>query len=294
LNSKKCSICESNDLQLISNKLRDSDLHTVVKCKKCSHIQLSPIPSTNDYVEFYNKITQGTNQNYFGTTKEYQKKNADDTVRRIDLLNKIVIKKGNILEIGSSHGFFLESAQNNGFSVTGIEISSAKRKLAKKITSATILNINLEKEIPKLKKFDCIVMFHVLEHIIDPVNFLNNIKKLLKKNGKLIIEVPNSDDFQLSFNKNYKKWYWQFAHVHYFNSKTIKKTLQRSNFKKIKIQGIQRYSIENLFYWHINKKPQLTNPVYNLENELEWLDKYYKNFLEKNLTSDTLVIIASN
>lgn len=191
MNSGKCSLCKSNDLKLISTKLRDSDVHTVVKCKKCDHTQLSPIPSTNDYVEFYNKITQGANQNYFGNTKEYRKKNVDDTVRRLDLLNKILIKKGNILEIGSSHGFFLESAQNNGFSITGIEISSTKRKLAKKVTSAPILNINLEREIPKLKKFDCVVMFHVLEHIVDPVSFLTNIKKLLKKNG-IIFDLKNT------------------------------------------------------------------------------------------------------
>ena len=141
-------------------------------------------------------------------------------------------------------------------------------------------NFQTPKRTKKQIKF---IIFHYtgMKKDSEAITRLTDIKSkvschyLIKENGEIIIEVPNSDDFQLSFNKNYKKWYWQFAHVHYFNSKTIKKTLQRSNFKKIKIQGIQRYSIENLFYWHINKKPQLTNPVYNLENELEWLDKYY-------------------
>ena len=52
-------------------------------------------------------------------------------------------------------------------------------------------------------KYDVIVMFQVLEHIPEPVLFLKNVGRLLKKTGKLIIEVPNLDDHLLNLNEEY-------------------------------------------------------------------------------------------
>jgi len=63
-------------------------------------------------------------------------------------------------------------------------------------------------------------------------------------------------------------------------------------FKKIKINGLQRYSIENMFMWKFTGKPQLENPTYSLDFNYEFIEKYYKKFLEKNFICDTLVAIA--
>ena len=40
-------------------------------------------------------------------------------------------------------------------------------------------------------------MFHVLEHIEKPIDFLKNLKQLLNENGKIYIEVPNVDDVMI-------------------------------------------------------------------------------------------------
>ncbi|RKY83677.1 class I SAM-dependent methyltransferase, partial [candidate division KSB1 bacterium] len=52
--------------------------------------------------------------------------------------------------------------------------------------------------------FDLVMMWHVLEHIENPVLYLKEISRILKENGKLIIEVPNLDS--LNFRIFKEKW----------------------------------------------------------------------------------------
>ena len=50
-------------------------------------------------------------------------------------------------------------------------------------------------------KYDVIFSFHVLEHVANPITFISSAKKMLKKNGKLVIAVPNNDSI-LTSGKN--------------------------------------------------------------------------------------------
>ena len=253
----KCVLCGSNSNIIIVNKVRDSSKNKVIQCKKCNHTQLYPIPLRKEDQIFYDNNLQEKNLNCFSSLQEHKKKSIMDTKRRIDFVSKICKNNDKILEIGSCYGFFLEGMRKNGFNITGLEVSKERREFSKKVTKSKVLNINLMDESLDVEKFDVIVFFHVLEHISDSINFLKNLKKILNNKGKIIIEVPNYDDFQIKLNKEYKKWFFQFAHIHYFTPETLKKMLQKNGFKNIKIVGVQRYGIENMFNWKIYKKPQL-------------------------------------
>ena len=73
----------------------------------------------------------------------------------------------------------------------------------------------------------------------------------------------------------------------------LKKILSRSGFHSVKIFGIQRYGIENMFNWRINLKPQLDKPSFKIDKDYEWLEKNYKNYLEKKISSDTIIAIST-
>lgn len=68
--------------------------------------------------------------------------------------------------------------------------------------------------------------------------------------------------------------------------------LKNAGYRKVKIGGIQRYSFENAINWLRDGKPQLDLPTYHTVSELEWLEKYYKDYLTKKLICDTLWIEA--
>lgn len=291
MRNKFCIICKYSKLDLLASKVRDSAKHKIIKCKKCGHVQLYPIPTQQDDNKFYDENMQDKNVNDVGDIKRAKRKMMEDTIRRVNLIRKLTQKKGKILEIGSGHGFFLEMMRKSGYKMTGIEISKEKRKFSKRVTDVKVLDVNINEEMPDVGNFDVIVMFQVLEHIIDPIGFLRNVRKLLKSNGKIIVEVPNCDDFQLRLHKEYREFYWERAHISYFTPKTLKSVFGMVGFNT-KILGTQRYSIENMFSWKLLKKPQMENPTYNLPKDYEWVEKFYKHYLEKNLICDTLIAIG--
>ena len=290
---KKCILCKNEKFQLISKKTRDSKKHKIIRCLECDHMQLFPVPTLNEDKKFYDENLQSKNINDVGSIKRARRKMMPDTTRRYQFIKKIIPKKSRVLEIGSGHGFFLEIMKTNGFDIIGFDISKEKRKYSKKISNIPVYDININEKIPTVDKFDIVVLFHTLEHITEPITLLKNIKKLLKPKGKILIEVPNSDDFHLKLNKFYKEFYWERAHIHYFNSKSLKTVINLGGFKGIKITGVQRYSIENFLHWRLKNKPQMENPTYSLSGELNWLDESYKKYLERNLICDTLISIAN-
>jgi 2-polyprenyl-3-methyl-5-hydroxy-6-metoxy-1,4-benzoquinol methylase len=208
------------------------------------------------------------------------------------MVSSLVKKNQTILDVGSGYGFFLREMSGLGYKITGIEISQERRKISARVTKTKVLDIDLLEDTAGLPKFDCLTLFHSLEHILDPVSFLKILKKHLNRNGKLIIEVPNADDLLLGASEGYRNFYWQRAHLFYFNAKTLKKIIQKAGLSIIGLSYVQRYSLENFMNWFILGQPQLQKPVFQTRSEYQWLEDYYKKYLSKTGKSDTLILIA--
>ena len=128
---RKCILCKHGKFALISKQVRDSKKHKIIRCLKCDHIQLFPVPTLNDEKKFYDENLQSKNINDVGSIKRARRKMMPDTTRRYQFIKKIIPKKSRVLEIGSGHGFFLEIMKTNGFDIIGYDISKEKRKYSK-------------------------------------------------------------------------------------------------------------------------------------------------------------------
>lgn len=282
-----CIICKGQDYTKIANKTRDSNIN-VVKCLNCSHVQLFPLPTDLEEKKFYDKDKQTRLLHKRTTVMKLRKISEFDTKRRVNAIGSY-FNAGeplSLLDIGTGYGFFLEELRKLGFNPVGLEISKDRLRIAKKITSSPIWNFEIKGSNKTGKNFNIVTMFHVLEHIKDPIKLCGNLKTYLKEDGVLIIEVPNRNNYLLRLSKQYRDFFWQRAHLSYFTPEVIKNTLKKSGYNRIRISGVQRYGIKNALNWLVFGKPQLKDPSYNSKNNP------YKNYLEKNLNCDTLWVKA--
>lgn len=96
-------------------------------------------------------------------------------------------KQIRLLEFGSSWGYFLYQAKLKGFSCIGVEISKKRAKIGGEILNVDIVNALSEL---KNKKFDVIVSFHTLEHLLDIHTIFKEFHNLLDDDGIVLLEVP--------------------------------------------------------------------------------------------------------
>lgn len=286
----RCIICGGKKFKKVSLKVRDSNNYKVIKCQNCGFFQLNPIPLKIEEKSFYDQNLQVKNIREPSDAGVMEKKSLSDTKRRAEMVSKYIQKNSTILDIGSGYGFFIKEMEKRGYNITGIEVSKERREISSKVTKTKVLDIDLFENDTILPNFDYITLFHVLEHISDPIGFLKIIRKHLNK--KLIIEVPNADDMLLGASKEYRDFYWQRAHLSYFTGNTLKRVLKRAGFSSIKLFYIQRYGIENFMNWFISKKPQIEKPIFQTTSIYQWLENYYKKYLCGIGKSDTIVLTA--
>ncbi|MPW24779.1 methyltransferase domain-containing protein [Alkalibaculum sp. M08DMB] len=291
----KCIICGGKDYKLVKKGVRDNPLINVVKCNYCSHHQLFPVPESHKINEIYDNDKQVKSIYEVIDVDAIRVKSITDTERRVELTKKyITSKESRVLDVGTGYGFFVNIMKRYGYDIEGLEIGNERRKIAERMCNKPIYSYNLLEDVPvaELLKYEVITMFQMLEHITDIELFLCNARELLQTQGKIIIEVPNLKDHMLSISEEYKEFFWQEAHISYFSPEMLNQVLTRSGFKDIHIFGVQRYSIENMFHWSLNKKPQIYSTSYNTADAFSWIDEYYKNELVKELKSDTIIAVA--
>ena len=212
----------------------------IIDCYLCGFIHAVPFISKKDLENFYSKkfYNQKRKKNYFKDQEKDKIWWEKIFNERIDTFEKILKKKGTILDVGCGPGFFLKYAKKRGWKTIGIEPSKnavdfAKKKLGLKVS---IGNFDLLK---KYKNIDVIYTHGVLEHIQNPLEFLDLAKKSLSKKGLIFTSVANDfsqiQSMALSHTKN-PWWLMPPEHHNYFNIPTIKNLMKKKfNIKDVKV-----------------------------------------------------------
>jgi 2-polyprenyl-3-methyl-5-hydroxy-6-metoxy-1,4-benzoquinol methylase len=132
---------------------------------------------------------------------------------------------GRLLDVGCALGFFLNFAQNY-FETYGIEISAFAVEKAKKIASHSKISIGSaeDKILFDNEFFDTVTLYDVLEHLIRPQACLDEIFRILKKNGYLFLQTPTDTSQRILPDP---------THVSLFSKKELFAILEKAGFKII-------------------------------------------------------------
>ncbi|MEQ6124435.1 class I SAM-dependent methyltransferase [Pseudotenacibaculum sp. MALMAid0570] len=140
-----------------------------------------------------------------------------------------------LLDIGAGTGDFLLYCKENKFDVTGVEPSKSARNIAKE------KGIELYEELKEVldRKFDVITMWHVLEHVPNLYEYLEQLKTLLNENGKLIIAVPNFKSYDAEYYKEFWAAYDVPRHLWHFSKKSIHTLFESVQMKVTKVHPLK-------------------------------------------------------
>ncbi len=193
-------------------------------------------------------------------------------------LSKVILKSKNsfIVEIGANDGSFIKAVQKNGHKVLGVD--PATNVVADGIKKgAPIINDYFTEQLAikiarKYGKADAIYSFHSMAHIEDMHDVIKGVKKLLKKNGLLAMEVHYLGDLidELQYDMIY--------HEHQFYYSLLSLTIFFQKYD-MEIFDVQRYSVRagSIMYFVQNKSAgrKITNSVKDLlkQEKIHKLDK---------------------
>ncbi|MCG9791925.1 class I SAM-dependent methyltransferase [Flavobacterium algicola] len=170
------------------------------------------------YYESEDYISHTDNRRSF-FEKAYQFVKGIALKNKLNLINKMQMSKGAILDIGAGTGDFLNVAKENGWKTVGIEPSDRAKGIA--ITKG----IDFVESTSDLDahSFDVITMWHVLEHVPNLDFQIKELKRLLKPSGSLIIAVPNFKSFDAKHYKEFWAAYDVPIHFWHFSKTAIQK-----------------------------------------------------------------------
>ncbi|WP_373057233.1 class I SAM-dependent methyltransferase [Zunongwangia sp. H14] len=143
-------------------------------------------------------------------------------------------KSGRILDVGAGTGDFLNTARKNGFSALGIE----PNKMARFKAQSKGISLVRDYEQLEINKFDVISLWHVLEHLKDPVAEINILYNLLAEDGILIIAVPNFKSFDAIHYEEFWAAYDVPRHLFHFSQEGMKAIFLKGGFSLIETKPL--------------------------------------------------------
>jgi ubiquinone/menaquinone biosynthesis C-methylase UbiE len=207
---------------------------SVYKCSGCGLMFLNPMPQEDELGIFYP-------DDYYQPGISLIEKLYSPLIDRC--FKKIVneIKKfksgGRSLDVGCGTGIFMSYFHREGFDAYGTDISKkAGSVLPNTLKSKVTIGPFLKNEFPSAY-FDVITLKQVLEHFIEPEAVLKEVYRILKLDGVLYIEVPNTKCLEARLFKKY--WYNLEVprHLYHFNLNNFLLFVEKNGFKRIRVLG---------------------------------------------------------
>lgn len=181
-----CALCLSDEKTEV-HRHPTRGIATVV-CARCGLAYLSPRPTAEALAQFYAEYSQGLPPE---TVVREDGPFVRSSRSRADAATQVLSGPGKVVEIGCSYGLFLEEMVARGHDVLGLEPSKPESEVARsRLGPAAVRNAGLEALEPDGSN-DLVALFHVLEHLRDPLTALRQIREALKPGGFVHIEVPN-------------------------------------------------------------------------------------------------------
>jgi len=232
---KICPVCkEKANFQFIQDYQNEDGKWSLYECPKCQ-VQFW-LPFKNPGGEWYEscegyvvqniekpKLSRGYHKQFLRTFKDF----SED------------IK---ILDLGCGRGEFLAELKKRGCEVWGVDFDRKSIELAQNYYGLrNLFAVSFDEffKFPNLPKFDIVTFFEVIEHLDAPLEFIQNVGRLIKDNGLIILSTPSRERILV----NSIKADFPPHHLSRWNEKAISNLFKEVNFKIIRVDYVEQFQL---------------------------------------------------
>ena len=246
-----CTTCGSSAIGVY---LR-GDVGEILRCSGCKAVFLPPEGQESAAESLYSQDYFTEREPYFfhdGVVDGSGQESAHiaDFRAGLALIEAHDLPSGSLLDVGCATGSFMSLAQAKGWECRGVEVSAFAAARARERTGCEIFCGILEDAPFGSGAFDAITMWDLLEHLPDPLQGLEQARRLLKPSGLLLVNTPNENSLlrqvarllyrgsggwiTAPVNRLYHRY-----HLHYFAAETLTVLFQRAGFEVVEMKTKQ-------------------------------------------------------
>lgn len=234
----ECPLCQSmaySDFLTAPDRFHlRSELYQLKRCRACSCVWLSDPPKPEEMAAHYGA-------DYY---KSIAAAGETSALRRWRKQRDVIShfkQGGDILDIGCSSGGFLSTLKGSSWRLHGIEIAPQMAERARLNTGAEVFVGDALNAPFKIKSFDVITCFDVLEHVYQPKILLEAAMRWLKPGGIFYTTLPNIDSWEARTFGSY--WYALELprHLFHFSPRSLTHTFESVGFRKAYVKTRASY-----------------------------------------------------
>lgn len=237
-----CNLCQADDTELLFegvDRLHDIlGTYKLVCCRQCGLIYIDPMPTSENLA-----------QHYPADYIPYSKAVDDEPcfLKRWDrrygvykrcraVVQHSVRQSGRVLDVGCATGNFLDGMRRFGnWQTVGVEPNFYASNYARERLSLNVFTGSLKEANFEDSSFDIVTLWDVLEHVPDPMATLQEVARVLRVDGLMVLSLPNPETWEISlFGPDWAGWDIP-RHLHLFTQDVLARYLKESGFKIIKI-----------------------------------------------------------
>jgi SAM-dependent methyltransferase len=223
-----CPVCECPKHASIATK----NGYAIHRCEECRVLFVHPFPSAKELFDFYNN---------YHKSKQYKDK-MQSKIKRARSRIASLRRSGDLafLDVGCNLGFATEAGRMLGYRATGIDVDAdAVERAQKHFPGASFRAVGIEVLAAEGQKFDVIYCSEVIEHLVNPYEFLCSIRAVMAEDAVLFLTTPDVGHFSLP-KKIDKLVEWTTfrppEHLIYFDKYSLGLLFKRAGFGSVKFR----------------------------------------------------------
>lgn len=261
--NRTCPVCGANHYQEYFRPPRSPG--PIVKCKECGFVFVNPVKATKSLIQkgpvggrqAPHLLESSNLEDIAGSWEQplLEGYKAEFSAKRLNALDalqhisKYAKSRGTLLDVGCGAGLFLSVAAQEGWDCYGIEPLVMHAIFARAQFGLHIVTDTLSEDTYPAEFFDVVTAFQVFEHLIRPDQELDKIRRILKPQGLVLIEVPNIETLGVKLFGTRHRHFVQ-DHVSFFSAKTLTSFVERHDLRVQEIYYPTRVmSVRHLAAW---------------------------------------------